>query len=476
MIARNRALEQDNKSLEFQLNETSTKSNQAAAAHRAFEQDKNAVDLQLKDATSKHEKLEANLASLQAQMEEQEKEALEAIAQWEARCASLESSRDTADSSNAEVERLQQEVATLTGQLGDLTNQLDSIQTSSSSERETLLLRIAELEQELKDENVNELRDELTSLHEERQQLDLDNEELLVQLGLMQQSKAEHDEEVQDELTRLRGQVATLQDNISHLQSELDQARSANKTPACNDDLDAVVGRLHQENSDLQTNIARLAAEKNSLEADINSLTETVKNMEQQLSGSANVDETEIPLLKAQVKELETKLSEQEQHATEVQQLRTQVHELETKLSQHDQDATAAAEEMRHALEQKQDDILKLTAEGSLRESTLKEMERRVEAKAIVDSMPTSFHEEEEKDDYDDDDSLQDLLADDIESDDYLRNQIVILAQALERSELQRADVLDRLTRERKSNADSLKQLGESVKRFYSTVRSSGAS
>lgn len=476
MIARNRALEQDNKSLEFQLNETSTKSNQAAAAHRAFEQDKNAVELQLKDATSKHEKLEANLASLQAQMEEQEKEALEAIAQWEARCASLESSRDTADSSNAEVERLQQEVATLTGQLGDLTNQLDSIQTSSSSERETLLLRIAELEQELKDENVNELRDELTSLHEERQQLDLDNEELLVQLGLMQQSKVEHDEEVQDELTRLRGQVATLQDNISHLQSELDQARSANKTPACNDDLDAVVERLHQENSDLQTNIARLAAEKNSLEADINSLTETVKNMEQQLSGSANVDETEIPLLKAQVKELETKLSEQEKHATEVQQLRTQVHELETKLSQHDQDATAAAEEMRHALEQKQDDILKLTAEGSLRESTLKEMERRVEAKSIVDSMPTSFHEEEEKDDYDDDDSLQDLLADDIESDDYLRNQIVILAQALERSELQRADVLDRLTRERKSNADSLKQLGESVKRFYSTVRSSGAS
>lgn len=476
MIARNRALEQDNKSLEFQLNETSTKSNQAAAAHRAFEQDKNAVELQLKDATSKHEKLEANLASLQAQMEEQEKEALEAIAQWEARCASLESSRDTADSSNAEVERLQQEVATLTGQLGDLTNQLDSIQTSSSSERETLLLRIAELEQELKDENVNELRDELTSLHEERQQLDLDNEELLVQLGLMQQSKVEHDEEVQDELTRLRGQVATLQDNISHLQSELDQSRSANKTPACNDDLDAVVERLHQENSDLQTNIARLGAEKNSLEADINSLTETVKNMEQQLSGSANVDETEIPMLKAQVKELETKLSEQEKHATEVQQLRTQVHELETKLSQHDQDATAAAEEMRHALEQKQDDILKLTAEGSLRESTLKEMERRVEAKAIVDSMPTSFHEEEEKDDYDDDDSLQDLLADDIESDDYLRNQIVILAQALERSELQRADVLDRLTRERKSNADSLKQLGESVKRFYSTVRSSGAS
>jgi DNA repair exonuclease SbcCD nuclease subunit len=135
-----------------------------------------------------------------------------------------------------------------------------------------------------------------------------------------------------------------------------------------------------------------------------------------------------------------------------------------------------AAKEMKYALEQKDDDILKLTTEGHLRETTLKDMKRQVEAKSIVESMPaTTFNEEEEKD-YDDDDSLQDLLADDIESDDYLRHQIVILAQALERSELQRADVLDRLTRERKFNADSLKQLGESVKRFYSTVRSSGTS
>jgi len=81
---------------------------------------------------------------------------------------------------------------------------------------------------------------------------------------------------------------------------------------------------------------------------------------------------------------------------------------------------------------------------------------------------------EEEKyyEDDEDDVSLQDLLAEAVlDSDDYLRSQIVVLAQALERSELQRADALERIFSERKTNADSLRQLGESVKRFYSTVK-----
>jgi predicted ATP-dependent protease len=51
-----------------------------------------------------------------------------------------------------------------------------------------------------------------------------------------------------------------------------------------------------------------------------------------------------------------------------------------------------------------------------------------------------------------------------------MRNLVISLSQALEKSESQRADAIDRLLRERKTNADSLKRLGESVKRFYSTL------
>ena len=260
-LARNRALEQDNKSLEYQLAENSSKTHQLNAANRALEQDKISLEFQFGEVSSKCEKLESKLASLQSQMREQEQEALDAIAQWEARCSALETQGVERQPINSdqdiEVEQLRQEVVTLNGQLSDVTNQLISIESSTSAERERLLLRVAELEQEVKDENVNELRDELTSLHEERQQLDLDNEELLVQLGLMQQSKIEHGEELQDELTRLRGQVATLEDNNAHLQTELNKVKNIVKQNI--DGSDSVVERLHQDNTDLQDNISALS-------------------------------------------------------------------------------------------------------------------------------------------------------------------------------------------------------------------------
>ena len=56
------------------------------------------------------------------------------------------------------------------------------------------------------------------------------------------------------------------------------------------------------------------------------------------------------------------------------------------------------------------------------------------------------------------------------ESIDNMRSHIISLAVALERSETQRADAIERLLKEREANADSLRRLGESVKRFYSTL------
>lgn len=398
-----------------------------------------------------------------------------------------------------ERDRLEKETVSLSEQVHELTTQMNSIQSSQSitaAERDQLLARITQLEEELKDENVNELRDELTSLQEERQQLDLDNEELLVQLGLMQQSKLENEGELQSELTRLRGQVATLQDNVELLQRELDEAR---RTEASNnhDKISEVVEKLHKENIDLQNNISRLCSEKSSLEDDIGDLTKMVKALEQQQASNQAFDETKVLHLKAQVHDLELMLADKEQEAesmrkkmsqgylddAEIQQLQAQVHDLELKLAYNERDAASTQEEMNQALKRKDDDILKLTTEGYLREATLKDTMRQVEAKNAVDSIQVNFVVDErktaglkdEEKEYNDDDSLHDLLADDIESDDYLRNQIVILAKALERSELQRADALDRITRERKSNADSLKQLGESVKRFYSAMRCSDA-
>jgi chromosome segregation ATPase len=63
-----------------------------------------------------------------------------------------------------------------------------------------------------------------------------------------------------------------------------------------------------------------------------------------------------------------------------------------------------------------------------------------------------------------------DMSKSEAESADNMRKLVITLSQALEKSESQRADAIDRLLRERKTNADSLKRLGESVKRFYTTL------
>ena len=58
--------------------------------------------------------------------------------------------------------------------------------------------------------------------------------------------------------------------------------------------------------------------------------------------------------------------------------------------------------------------------------------------------------------------------GDDVES---LRSQIVTLAMALEHSETQRAETIDRLVEERRENGESLRRLKESVQRFHSDVK-----
>ena len=62
------------------------------------------------------------------------------------------------------------------------------------------------------------------------------------------------------------------------------------------------------------------------------------------------------------------------------------------------------------------------------------------------------------------------LTQDEAESVNTMRSQLISLAHALEKSEINRADAIERLEKERQANADSLRRITESVKRFYSTL------
>jgi chromosome segregation ATPase len=63
-----------------------------------------------------------------------------------------------------------------------------------------------------------------------------------------------------------------------------------------------------------------------------------------------------------------------------------------------------------------------------------------------------------------------DLTRDEAESTETMRSHIISLANELENSESRRAEAIERLEKERRNNADSLRRLSVSVKRFYSTL------
>jgi chromosome segregation ATPase len=368
-----------------------------------------------------------------------------------------------------ERDQMKEEARVLKEQIQELSSRVDycavtdipsSNGTFTSVEKETLLARIRTLEEELKAENLDELRDELSTLHEERQQLDLDNEELLVQLGLMQQGKIETQAECEIELETLREQVISLQGQCTGLHTDLDG--SMRDGLSFRDEVQShSVKMLKDENNSLRQTIHQVNGENKSLRDRIKDLLEEAQALEVAKHGDGD-NEDKLALL-------ELKLTNKEE------ELRTVKKDM--KLSQDNSDQ----------------EIFKLVTECTSREKQLKETSSNLDAAKIemasfnsqVESLHSKnqqrqgdapgydiTHEEKCYEDDNDDISLLDILAEAVlDSDDYLRSQIIVLAQALQRSELQRADALERIFTERKANADALCQLGESAKRFYSTVK-----
>lgn len=326
---------------------------------------------------------------------------------------------DDNDALQKERDELVQNVKLLQDQVNELSSQTVGASHSaecSSVEREALLA----------------LRDELTSIQEERERLDLDNEELLVQLGLMQQDKLENEAARQVEIDDLNEQISNLKQKCDRLQQ--DRLGGGSSVLVQNDDED----------------IERLQEEIRSQKAKFTALNKDISLLRLKLADK----ESEVLSIREEIQNVSKEKDE----------------EIDKLLAENDK-VISAKELMQSTLDQKDGEIRRLRAE----QSTTTEEKYEIEAEESL----ACIEAEEEKEycfgDEDDDDvcSLQGLLAEDADSDDFLRSQIVILAQALERAELHRAEALERIITERRSNANVVSQLGDSVKRFYSTIRRS---
>jgi len=442
-----------------------------------------------------------------------------------------------------------------------------SLAVAKDEDANELYKKMAELENERhqleeitksQEASADQMKEEIASLAEERDILEADTEELLVQLGLVQQMQGQEREAYVANLNALQGRVHELEgmneegegkdDRIAALLRE-----NAELLKQINDDAERpspeVVQDLERQVGDLESLSSKQRDELNKIKS---SLLEKESVIGELRLENSTARSTDVHNGKKATKELERRLSEKDDEIlglrkeqklvgaelskvqAELAQERDRkqkallegknkaevIFSLQSDLSQNkkevaDLKTSLLKQESQLTLSQKR--LLSLQVDLASKENEVHSMHKQLreleENRQAVGSLSSVLAEKDRllSDCRTEIDSLKselegcrtdlttaqreaahlnDRLAEiqkakreaavdilggmscrtEAESPDVMRDKIVRLASALERSEAQRAESLDRAVRERRSNAESLRKLGESVKRFYSVV------
>ena len=312
MVARNRALEQDNKSLEYQFTEASSKSNHVTqlesriieleellvlskedcnSLQEALDDMKNRSEEVVKLWKERAEELEANVSSLETQMEDQEKEASNAIAQWEARCSSLEDSGESVIQQWQEKAlAMEADIAALETQVTTLSDKNKVLENSLAASSRSLQLELREKDEAIAsyDEQVDLLTKELIATREESEQVVKQwqnrSEELEAEINELNGTFHNQQLEATDAISQWEARCASLNEKIEELEI---QALSADRFRES-------LSTADQNLADKEKEIARLASELNSLltaeskrESQISSLMSQLEGAQRELDRSA---------------------------------------------------------------------------------------------------------------------------------------------------------------------------------------------
>lgn len=312
MVARNRALEQDNKSLEYQFIEASSKSNHVTQLESRImeleellilsKDDNNSLQEALDDMENRSEEvvklwkeraeeLEANVSSLETQMEDQEKEALDAIAQWEARCSSLEGSGESVIQQWQEKAlAMEADIAALETQVTIVSDKNKVLENSLAASSRALQSEIREKDEAIAsyDEQVDLLTKELIATREESEQVVKQwqnrSDELEASINELNETLHNQQLEATDAISQWEARCAALNEKIEELEI---QALSADRFRES-------LSTANQNLADKEKEIARLGSELNSLltseserEIQISSLMSQLEGTKRELDRSA---------------------------------------------------------------------------------------------------------------------------------------------------------------------------------------------
>ena len=360
----------------------------------------------------------------------------------------------------------------------------------------------------------------LQETSDQRDALVEENEELLVQLGLLKEEMDESDErfaQMDQELKNLEVVAGEYSVSFAQNGASVGSTSVVEKIHLALKSLQAKVGDLESAlNSRDENEIA--TAERSNVDAStISNLEMRCKELE---SGQQSRDE-EIALLRqyeecfqdaeSRMVELQDQVLALEQESSKQKQLlgekeaavasaearvtdmlkddtseslnrrikyleeearssRTLAHEweaayqsLQHQSTEHQQNSNTGQEAMKMEIQSLRSQLESTTASLESTQHLLAEKEEQMQAEIHELTSEVRSASRQAQSEY--------AIANNLSSDtDELKSQIISLALALERSESRRAEAMEYLQVERRTNAESLRRLGESVKRFYSSV------
>ncbi|KAL3822778.1 hypothetical protein ACHAXA_005943 [Cyclostephanos tholiformis] len=306
----NQVLKQENNSLQKQLSdlerEITEKNNAKLILQNEFDEFKTTMEESVQVWKKRIQSLELNVTSLEHQLEQQENEAAEAIAQWENRCSSLEEAT-SAETAQQWEERIQLLEANVTS----LENQLEQQEKEAAEAIALWENRCSTLEEsggliiQQWEERVQSLESDVTSLeHQLEQQLKV-SAEAMTQLEATCSAQSENDNIV---IRQFEESVVSLKADVTSLENQLHQKE--------NEALESYAKFLEAEKS-----LATKKDELDTISQKMVALESTVEMMTSQIGFLSNQIEeksTEIGCMQLQIQNKDVSLANSDKQLSEL--------------------------------------------------------------------------------------------------------------------------------------------------------------
>lgn len=446
----------DNTSLRSQVQELSTQIQNMSSQLKSMESDNSSLigtveelRVQVEDLLATGDAKERQLQSTIAELQAENNELLGVSDQQSADISALHQKLQILEATTEEAASLRHQVADLESRLADqdrLLQQKDGelqdvqfqVQNAgrsppNSSEMEALRRTIDELEDNTSHDK-HQLQ-EIKILYDNVQQRLVQTEERLQAAhGATEQLRREMDLASQQAET----QNQSLEERLRQLGQELESTRddeSRHRNDAAG--LRQQLALLGTELRDARTRYEQPGSEPSGQgSAEIEALRLQIAALQRDQRASSSQTGAREELIEREVHELQDQMRVKDEQLFKMQQ---QIQSLGQDLSESHQELAC-----------KEEDMLKLSSE-------VEDLRAQAQLAASLVPSPTASR-------------VLEHTRDEAENVDQMRADIVALAQALERSETSRAELIERIERERETNAESLRRLTDSVKRFYSTL------